>query len=236
MRNLLFVTAITLGACTSSNGNGTSSNTSQLTGDASYRDATTSDSGAPQQPSAPPAQQVDVRLEIQGTGTIPQIDPKCATDPVGAFVATYSSNAEISNGGGYAGAVASSSGTITTPSGCAIQSLTVGAVTSAKLVADLQITTENCQTYCEARARADAETQCGATASAATCRVQMESSLAASCQTTCTSQAHSIHAEADVTASALGQLTADELKAASFADLETKLEFATLVDASGHTL
>jgi hypothetical protein len=231
MRNIIL---LALAACTSSSTESTSS--SQLTGAATYRDATTADNGQAQQPASPPPQHANVTIEVDGNGTIPQIDPHCATDPAGSFVATYASNAQLENGGAYIAAVAATSGTITTPSGCTIGNLTVGAVTGAKVIADLAINTENCQTYCDASARADAEAQCGATANAATCRAQMESSLSGSCQTTCTTHAHAIRAEADVGAAALGQLTADELKTAALGDLEASLVFSEMVDANGKKL
>lgn len=232
MRKFILL-ALALSACTSSS---ESTSSSQLTGSTKYRDAATADNGQPQQPASPSPQHANVTIEIQGNGTIPQVDPRCATDPAGSFVATYASNAQLNNGGAYVAAVGATSGTITTPSGCTIGNLTVGAVTGAKVIADLSITTENCQTYCDASARADAEAQCGATAGAATCRAQMESTLSGSCQTTCTTQAHSIRAEADVGASALGQLTADELKTAAIGDLEATLVFSEMVDASGKKL
>jgi len=229
MRKLFFVVAV---ACTSNQ----SSTSSQVTGTGTYRDAATTDSGQPQQPAQPSPQQANVSIVMNGTGTITQVDPRCATDPVGAFVATYSGTAQLSNGGAYVAGFGSTSGTITTPSGCAIQNLTVNAMTGAKVVADLQITTENCTTYCQASARADAEASCGATPTSASCRAQMETSLASSCQTTCTSQAHSIRAEASVGAAAIGQLTAEELKTAAFGDVQASLVFSELVDANGNKL
>lgn len=232
LASILFV--VTVGACSSSPD--TSSSSADVTGTAVYRDATTDHAGAPQQPSAPPPQSANVSIVVKGTGTIPQVDPRCATDPVGAFEAHYAGSAQLTDGSAYAAAIASGSGTLTTPSGCAISNLTVGTVTDVVVRAELAVTTENCQTYCAASARADAEAQCGSTADQATCRTDAESSAAAQCQTTCTTQAHAIVAEISLGASALGQVSADELKAAALGDMSADLTFDHLEDASGNKL
>ena len=230
MRKLIFV--VLVGACTSSSDTGST----QVMGQAVYRDAATDPSGAPQQPATPPPQAIAIQVTVKGTGSIPQIDPRCATDPVGAFEAHYTASAQMSSSSAYAAAL--SNGTLTTPSGCAVSSLQVSAITDVVIRGQLSITTENCQTYCAASARADAEAQCGASPGAATCRANAESTLSAQCQTTCTTQAHSIAAELDLGASALGsgQLSADELKGAAFADLSAKLTFDHLEDANGNKL
>jgi len=203
-------------------------------GQAVYRDHTTDSSGAPAQAATPPAQRVNVTVTVSGQGSIPQIDPRCATDPVGAFEAHYAADAQMSSSAGYVAAF--SQGTLTTPSGCAVSSLTVSAITDVVIRGELAIDTTNCQTYCAASARADAQAQCASSADQTTCRANAESSLAAQCQTTCTTQAHAIVAEVHLGASALGQVTADELKSAAFADLSAKLTFDHLEDVNGNKL
>ena len=230
LASILFV--LTVGACSSSSDTAST----QVMGQAVYRDAMTDHTGAPQQPAAPPPQTANVTVTVDGTGTIPQVDQRCATDPVGAFEAHYAGSASLSSGSAYVAAIASGSGQLTTPSGCAVSNLTVGAITDVVVRAELAVNTENCQTYCAASARADAEAQCGATADEATCRADAESSAAASCQTTCTTQAHAIVAEISLGASALGQMTADQLRAAAFGDLSANLTFDHLEDASGNPL
>ena len=190
-----------------------------------YRDSQTQDNGTPQTPAAPPPQSAKFSIIIKGSGTIPQVDARCATDPAGQFVATYASTAQMSNDSTYLALIASGSGTITTPSGCTISNLTVGAVTDVEVRGELAITTENCNTYCAASARADAEQQCGATPDQATCRTSAETQLAATCNTQCTTQSHSIVAHVSLGAAALGQVTASQLKAASFGNLEANLTF-----------
>src|SRR5689334_14505841 len=115
---------LSLAACTSDS---ESTASSQLTGTASYRDAATAHDGSAQQPAAPPAQDAQVSVLVKGTGQIPQVDPHCVTDPAGAFEAHYASTLAMADGSAYAAGIAS--GTLTTPSGCAISSLSAGVVT-----------------------------------------------------------------------------------------------------------
>src|ERR1043165_8238851 len=167
--SLTFVLASTLLACTS-DGDGNAS----VTGQAVYRDAATDHSGAQQEAATPPAQGAKVTVVVKGTGQIPNLDPKCALDPSGTFEAHYLSTMNMTDGSVYSATVASGSGAIQTPSGCAIPDLTVSLITDVVVRSELSINTQNCQTFCEANARADAEAQCGASASAASCRAQAE--------------------------------------------------------------
>jgi hypothetical protein len=209
-------------ACTSTDDGGEGNTT--VSGQAVYRDASTDHSGAQRTAASPPAQEAKLSLTIKGSGTIPEIDPRCLADAAGTFEARYAGAVSIEDA--YAAAFAK--GTITTPSGCEIPELTVGAVTDVVLRAELATTTQNCQSYCEASARADAEASCGATSSSATCRQSAESSATASCMTTCTSQKTKIVAEASLGVATLGQVDANALRTATFADLEAKLVFDAL--------
>lgn len=218
-----------LGACTSE-----SDTSSTVSGEAVYRDATTDHSGATQSPSTPPPQSAGVTITVKGTGQIPQVDPQCALDPAGSFEAHYLSTMNMTDGSAYTAAIAS--GSITTPSGCAIPNLTVGVVTDVVVRGELAINTQNCETFCTANARADAEAECGASASAATCRAQAESQASAQCQTTCTTKARAIVAELSLSAALLGDLDADALRAAALGELHANLTFDHLEDANGKHL
>lgn len=233
MQNLTKILLLaTLGACATHG----DASTSQVTGAVTYRDATTSDSGQPQPAATPPAQTMSITLEVDGHGTIPMVDPQCATDPVGAFTAHYAGTAQLGSDGAYTTTSLAAAGALATPSGCAIQDLTVSAVTGAKLHAELAITSQNCQTYCAASARADAETQCATSQDAVSCRANAETSLAASCQSTCTTKAHAIAADAQLGADAFGGLDASQLQAAALGDMQATLVFDSMIDASGKTL
>lgn len=220
MRNFLCCSLLLVG-CT---GGGEDEGGASVSGQAVYRDSATDHSGTPRSPSSPPAQDAKLSMTIKGTATIPQVDPQCVTDPAGKFEARYAGTASI--GDAYVASFAR--GSIVTPSGCEIPELTVGVVTDIVIRGELETTTQNCQTYCEASARADAEAQCGATASAAQCRAQAESNAAAQCMTSCTTQKTKIVAETTVGVSSLGSVDASSLRSATFADLEANLVFDVL--------
>jgi hypothetical protein len=212
---LLFI----LASCANDDDSG---GTTSVSGQAVYRDATTNHDGTQRAPSAPPAQSVKLTMTIKGTGETPQLDPQCLRD-TGTFEAKYAGNASLDDGGAYVASFAS--GAVTTPSGCELPELTIGIVTDIVVRAELATTTPNCQTYCDANARADAEAQCGPSAS---CRETAEASGSASCMTTCTSQRTKIVAETSLGVSSLGQIDANALRTATFADLEGKLVFTTM--------
>jgi hypothetical protein len=208
----------------------------EVSGKAVYRDATTDHAGASKAPASPPPQSAHVSIVIKGSGQIPEIDPRCALDPAGQFEARYLSTASMSDGNLYAATVAEGSGTIQTPSGCTIPDLTVGVITDVIVQGDLTINTQNCETYCAARARADGEAQCGASASAATCRSEFEAQASAQCTQTCTTKAQTIRAELSLGAALLGDLDAPALRAAAIGDLTADLTFDHMLDADGKTL
>jgi hypothetical protein len=224
MRNLpalLLVATLPLAACTT---HGVASATARLTGDATFRDATAPARDA-RQPAAPPAQAMTVAVEIDGHGTIASAsaERRCVADPSGAFAARYTGTAQLSSDGTYAAVLASGPGAIATPSGCPLADVTDAAVTGAKLHAELAATPANCQNYCAAKARADAESQCATSADQPSCRATARAALGAQCESTCTTRAHAIAADA-------------ELGAADLADLQASLVFDHLTDAAGARL
>jgi len=215
--------AVFLFACTSS-----SDDTTSVTGQAVYRDAATDHQGTSSAPAAPPAQDAKLTVTVKGTGDIPHLDPQCALDTAGVFEARSSGTLALAGDHAYASSLTRASSSLTTPSGCAIDDLTVGVVTDVVIRGELAITTQNCDTYCAASARADAEAQCGATPNAAACRADAETQAQAACTTQCTTQAHAIVAEVSLGASALGDVDADALRAVAFGDLSAQLVFDEL--------
>jgi len=228
----LLASTLTFG-CTSES---ESETTARLSGSAVYRDATTDHDGAAKPAATPEGQSARVSIVVKGTGTIPEVDPKCALDPAGQFEAHYLSTTTVTDKNVYTATVAETNGQIQTPSGCTIPDLTVGLITDIVVRAELAINTTSCETFCSARARADAEAQCGATASSATCRAQYETQASAQCQTTCTTSAHAIVAEVSLAASLLGDLDADALRAAALGELTANLTFDHLEDSDGNDL
>jgi hypothetical protein len=233
MRTNLTVLASLLftASCTSSDDGG-----AELSGKAVYRDAATDHAGAQREPSAPPPQSAQVSIVVKGSGQIPTIDPQCALDPTGQFEAHYLSTLDMTDGNLYAATVASGSGAIQTPSGCSIPDLTVGVITDIVVRGELEITTTNCDTFCSARARADAEAECGTSASSASCRGAAESQASAQCTQTCSTKASAIRAEVSLSASLLGTLDAEALRAAALGQLTADLTFDHMVDGDGKRL
>jgi hypothetical protein len=223
--------SLLVSACTSDGDAG-----AELSGKAVYRDSTTDHAGAPKAPDAPPPQNAHISMVVKGSGQIPQLDPQCALDPAGQFEAHYLGTLSASDGNVYAASIAEGSGTIQTPGGCAIPDLSVGLITDVVVRGDLTVNMTNCETYCTASARADAESQCGATASASTCRAQYETQASARCTQTCTTKASTIRAEISLTASILGELDAEALRAAAFGDLAADLTFDHMLDGNGERL
>ncbi len=195
-----------------------------ITGDAAFRDATTTHTGSQASAAHPPSQQMEVSLTVVGTGTFPAVDPVCAADPVDVFVAFYPRIGSIDETGVYVTTLDES--TITTPSGCPISDLAVTSVTAAVLRAELVTTIHNCETFCAASARADAEAACGA--DALTCRENTEPHAAAACDMACTLASRTIVAETPVDVGQLGHVDAGDLRDATFDDIEADLVFATL--------
>lgn len=230
--NLILASSLLIGACTTDGGDAGA----EVSGKAVYRDATTDHAGAPRAAEAPPAQSARISIVVKGSGQIPEVDPACALDPAGQFEAHYLSTLDMSDGSIYAATVASGSGQIQTPSGCAIPDLTVGLITDVVVRGELTINTTNCDTYCSASARADAEAQCGASATAAQCRSQFETQATAQCTQTCTTKASKIMAEVSLAGSLLGSLDADALRAAALGELTADLTFDHMVDGDGKRL
>ncbi len=228
---LTLISLCLVGACGGSSDPGTDTSVS---GQAVYRDSSTDHDGVAQDPAAPPAQSASLSIVVEGEGQIPQVDPQCALDPAGAFEADYAGSLELGSDALYAASVGSAQ--LTTPSGCEIPELTVAAITDIRVRAELTASTENCQTYCAAAARADAEQSCGATAAAVDCRTAAESDASASCMTTCTTETHTIVAETSLSAALLGDLDASALRAAALGDLEANLEFDHMEDADGNVV
>lgn len=225
-RTYLRVLCVSLvAACGGGGGDGTDSS---VQGVATYRDSSTDAAGAPRDPSTPPAQSATVTVTIRGNGTLTGLDPTCLDSASGAFDALYSGDAQLDGSGGYVSSMGSADAVLQTPSGCDIPDLTVGVISDIVVRAELDATTQNCDTYCSASARADAEAECSAAADRATCWANSEASAKAACQTECTTQSTKIVAETTIGASGLGELDADALRAAAFGDVDANLTFDTL--------
>jgi hypothetical protein len=229
---VLSTLTLALAAC-ASDGGSTAESSSELRGDATYRDATTDHAGA-QTDAAAPSSDGTITIVVEGSGQLPEVEPRCALDPTGRFEARYVSSVDFDAGDAYTAAVAE--GVIMTPGGCELPTVTALVISDVKVRAELEATTQNCETYCAASARADAEAECGATSSAASCRENAEAAAELSCETTCTTRADRIVAEASLATALFADLDFEALRGALFGDLDLDLEFDHMVDSSGNAL
>jgi hypothetical protein len=231
-----FLSALLLTTACTGGDDGDEQGSTEVSGQAVFRDATTTADGEDAAPAAPPAQEMNVTLVVEGQGDIPELDPECALDPAGAFEAHLLGEAEVDDDGAYLATLGSGAVEVTSPSGCEIPELSGGVVTDITLRAELAATTQNCDTYCAASARADAEAECAGEPDAVTCRGEAEAAFSAACTTTCATETHVIVAEVSVGAGALGELDLETLHAAALGQFQAELTFDHMEDESGNTL
>lgn len=221
-----FLALAALAACTDDDGADTTSTESAVTGTAVYRDAATDDTGNTREPAAPPPQQdVAFSVKLEGSAWLLDLAPGCLFDPNGRFEAYYGGTLAIGENGACTGALAESSTQLVTQAGCLISDLEVGSVERVVVRAELAPTMTNCETYCEAHGRAEAEHACAAAASAIECRATHAANAAASCRTTCMQRAHRIVAESSLDATVFTGLDADHLRAGALGKLVIDFEF-----------
>ncbi len=102
---------------------------------------------------------------------------------------------------------------------------------------ELSATTQNCESYCAAKARSHAEAECSGEADQASCRAAEEASYEASCETSCTSSTtHVIVAETALSATALADLNASALTGAAIGEVQADLTFDRIEDDQGETV
>ncbi|MBE7450547.1 MAG: hypothetical protein HS111_17105 [Kofleriaceae bacterium] len=223
-RHTTFITLLSLsilGACTSDDG---APPTGQVAGELRYRDAATNPDGTPREAATPPAQDGRLTVEVRGTGTLDGLTGACALEAAsGQFRARFDAAAAIGPDGAYVATLASAAARLETLGGCPIPDLTVALVTDVVVRAELDATTATCESYCAASARSDAEATCAGSATQATCRAAAEADAQAACHTECTTQRDVIVAEASLSASLLGEVDAELLRAAALGELRAEL-------------
>lgn len=222
----------TLLGCTS-NPDGADDGT--VSGQARYADATTKSDGTDRQPARPSGSTMAVTIQVEGTGQIDGLAPECALDSAtGHFSGLFQSNAKVDGDGAYLAALASGDAIFSTDSGCAIPQLDITALTSVRVHAAITATAPECDTYCAASARSRAESECGADASAASCRSDAEATYQASCTTTCTgSNTDTIAADVELSAAEVAALEAGSLSGTAIGDVQADLVFDHMEDPNG---
>jgi hypothetical protein len=214
---------------------------SSATGRLAYKDAATRSDGSPHRPESPPGQEIELDMRVAGSGTLSGLEtPECTADGLaGNFTGLFTGTADVSDDGAYVAAFAESSARFSTPTAsCEIPSVSIETLTQVVLVAKLENTSQNCQTYCQAKARRVAESECRVSTDAASCRAQAEAEYAASCQTQCTgSTTRRITAElvidATTDAALLAELNARQLGVNGMGTVEADLTFEQIREDDG---
>lgn len=204
-------------------------------GVASFEDAQTDSAGDSREPARPEPQDVDIEIRVEGTGVLSGLEPQCSVDELaGAFEAQLFGEAFVDDDGAYVAGMSSADALVQTPSGCEVPDLEVSAVTDVVIRGTIAATTHNCEAYCAAKARSQAEAACGAEASAADCRAAEEASYDGSCELSCTAgPRYVIAAETRLSASAVAALSLESLTAVALGAIEADLTFDHIEDEDG---
>lgn len=205
-------------------------------GACTYEDAETDSSGQPKEPaSPPPSDDLRVTVDVEGNGTLSGLEPQCEIEgATGEFRGLLEGTGEIDDNGVYFAVLAQEDASFTTPSGtCEIPDLQIGSVTSVVVRGELTNTQENCTTYCESKARAAAEQECGADAEAAACRGEIEVSYESTCTEECTTSTRKIVAEAALGVDAIAAINASGLTASGLGEIEVDLTFDHVEEEDG---
>lgn len=208
-------------------------------GNTTYRDAETQPDGAGRSPMSPGPQPEDdpmwVEIAFEGTGDLSLSDPSCDLTDLGGFEGLYMGEATIDEDGAYVASFTEAEAEVMTPSGCEIPELSVELITDVVVRGYLSATQENCDTYCAAYARAEAEEQCAGDSDEVSCRAEAEASYTASCDTTCTgSTTYAIVAETSLGASAISDIALGELSGAALGTISADLTFDHIEDSDGN--
>lgn len=214
-------------------------NDTQVQGECTQQDASTDHAGQPKEPSKPKAQPIEVSITVAGKGALSGLKPECQLEGAsGNFKGLLVGQGEIEDGGFYFAGLASSSGAFTTPSGsCEIPDLSVASVTEVVVKAKLENTSENCRSYCESKARAHAESECGASSTQASCRSAMEAEYTASCRQECTgTTTRRIVAETRLGLAAIAQMNAQGFTGKGLGSLDADLTFEKIEESNGEVI
>ncbi len=233
----LIPTLFLLAACAEPQADGET----EATGKATYRDAETEPGGGPRTPERvspqPASDPMRVEILVDGTATFQVTEPQCQLDQAsGAFDGLYEGEATIDDDGVYLASFASADATFETPSDCTLPELSIGTLTGVVVRAELTTTQQNCDTYCAAKARSEAEAECEGDADEATCRAAAESSYEATCETACAPSTHRIVARTALGVSALADLNASALTGTGLGTLEVDLMFDRIEDEDGQVV
>jgi hypothetical protein len=226
-KHTLFVSTLVIAIAVAACGGDADDTGAQAQGIAACRDATMNADGTAREPTPPPAQDARLEVTVSGTGTLDGIDPTCLDQASGQFRAIYDGTMAVGDDGAYVASLAEIDGRLESPLGCAIDNVTAGVVTDVVVRAEIEATTANCDWYCAAHGRAEAQAECSARPDRATCWSTVEAEAGAACRAACTTDTDLIVAEISLGAGAIGtgELDGDALRAAAFGDMQVDVTF-----------
>lgn len=201
-------------------------------GQAQYEDAETNTYSAPREPAQPEPQTCQLEVVLDSSASFTVSDPACEPDALtGDLLAFVEGDATIDEDGAYVGGLFLAE--YQTPSGCTVPDAELSAVNGVTLRALLANTSENCTTYCEAKARSEGETACAGDPDEAFCRSAFEASYTQDCTETCTTRTVSIAAESTLGLTQTADVSAEMLATGTVGTLEADLTFDHMVDENG---
>ena len=180
--------------------------TTGFRGKIGFEDARHDLDGERVRPASPVAGDADVTVEVYGDASWDGLLPDCGFLLGGEVSGLYEGEGRVSEDGAYIAAFNENEASFVADAGCLIEDLTLDAVSGAYIRAELEATYPQCEAFCAAAARSEAEGMCGASPDAAECRLAEEASIEASCMVSCTEEASYIVGEAEVSGGAMATI------------------------------
>ena len=208
---------------------------SEARGQSTYTDQDRGQDGQTWTAERPEPQQSWMEVRAETSATFSVSDPGCELDALGgSLLVLFEGDAQIDSNGAYVSALTLAS--FETPSGCTVPEAELAAVTGITARMELPVTVENCQSYCDAKARAEAEQACEGDVDEASCRTDLEATYSSDCQTTCTTTAFAIGAETTLDVATTTAVGADLVATGALGSFTVDLMFEELSDDSGQTI
>jgi hypothetical protein len=194
-----------------------------LVGHVFYRDAQTDPEGTHHDADAPAEQlRGTLRMTVRGTGTI---EARCLDASAGIFIAYYNGDLRIDGDGSYQAPLYPLTPAIYTPSGCAVDELTVAAITNVLIHAAVRANPERCRAMCAASARARGEAECAEAADRDDCRRTFERTAAEECEARCVGRATALGGDGALDNNALPDVDAANLRDGALGELSATIVF-----------
>lgn len=225
----LFTLSCLAAAC---GGSGSTDAETAATGEARYADAETKPDGSAREP-ARPTGEISVTIEVRGSGDLSGLEPTCLDGAAGMFEGLLATTTEVDDDGVYFAGIAEGEASFETPSGCEIPELEIAALSEVVVRGELSATAASCESYCSARARQSAESECAGSSDQVACRSSAEGDYMASCQVACEQSAVVIAAETELSAAARAELAASQIAGSSLGTLDVNLVFDRIEDGDG---